>query len=195
MAKATRLSMIVDRFVSYNYERYRNDPIKSLFFIDLKEEELVFEDMVLAAKGVRSSTIRSPTREFVGYNQRWVAAEINNPHAFELTEEEVIESEVIALNKSEPGVYVYMDGNDTKILILVPRDTPVANRDTVATTMFVNALLFDTLPSDIVVRDNQVVITGPCMWGGVKFAPASDPIMQIGTKQYGQLTHPEDLVI
>lgn len=195
MAKATRLSMIVERFITFNLDRYADDAIKLPLFTGLTEEDLVFEDMVLATLGKRVATVRSPTRSFVGYNQRWTAAEINDPHAFQLTEEDPIPSKAIALNKSDPGVYLYEEGDDFKILILIPRNTPEANKNIVAVQMFKDALLFETLSLDVTVSNGAVTINAPCMWGSVSFDLAASPIVQIGAKEYGQLTHPEDLVL
>lgn len=197
MAKITRMGLFVTRFVAFNLDRYDTDPVMKPLFVGLTESELVFEDMVLAVKGARSTTIKSKSRNFVGYNQRWTAAEINDIDAFVMTDYEATENLAEVLTKNVPGIYAYMDadGVTLKIIVLVPRSTVLGDRPTVAKAMLIEALRFDILNKDITAYEDKITFNAPCMWGDVKFDIAADTIVHVTGKEYGQLTYPEDLVI
>lgn len=196
MAKTTRMGLFVDRFVAFNLDRYADNPAMEALFIGLTESELVFEDMVLAAHGARSTTIKSKSRNFVGYNQRWTAAEINDPNAFVMTDYEVGENLVTIMAKNVPGMYAYVDddGVTTKIIILVPRNTAINDRPVVARAMMIEALRFDIMNKDIMTDPTKITVNAPCMWGDLKFDIAADTIVKIKAKEYGQLTYPENLL-
>lgn len=197
MAKTTRMGLFVTRFVAFNLDRYDTDPVMKPLFVGLTESELIFEDMVLAIKGARSTTIKSKSRNFVGYNQRWTAAEINDIDAFVMTDYEVAENLEAVMTKNVPGLYAYTDadGVTLKIIVLVPRATVLGDRPAVAKAMMIEALRFDILNKDITVNESQITVNAPCMWGDIVFDIAADTIVRITGKEYGQLTYPEDLVI
>lgn len=197
MAKTTRMGLFVERFVAYNLDRYADNPTMHALFVGLTEPELAFEDMVLAVNGVRSSTIKCRSRNFVGYNQRWTAAELNDPNAYTMTDYQVADNLAVIQAKSTPGLYAYKeaDGFTVKVIVLVPRNTAVSDRPSVAKAMFIEALRFDIMNKDLSANATKIVVNAPCMYGDIAFDIAADTIVQIVNVDYGQLTHPEDLEV
>lgn len=196
MAKSSRMSLFVTRFVAYNLERYKDDPAKKALFTGLTESELTFETLTMGANGLRSTTIKSASRRFIGLNQSWTAADVNSAKAFEMSDNQLYPDLATLKEQTVPGVYAYQDadGKTTKICILLPYNTAAADQPESAKSAFLTNLKYETVGSDVTVDSDSVNINAPCIVGEVKFELARVAVFNIPDTDYGQLEHKQDAV-
>lgn len=193
MAKSSRMSLFVTRFVAYNLDRYKNDSAKLALFTGLTESELTFESLTMGANGLRSTTVKSASRRFLGLNQSWVAADINAPKAFEMSDNSLYPDYATLKEQTVPGIYAYLDadGKSTKICILLASNTAVADQPAAAKSAFLTAIKYETIGSEVTTDSDSVNINAPCIVGEVKFDLARVAVFDIPATDYGQLTYPE----
>lgn len=195
MAKATRMGLFVDRFVAFNLDRYKDDaPMKALF-TGLTESELTFESLTGSGTGVRSLTVKSSSRNFIGINQTYHAADLHDVNGYDLADPLTQPNLASVLAKSTPGVYAYkdVDGTTDRIMVLLAYGTAVGSQQAAAKAAFTTAVRVVVLGSEIVSDATKLTVDGPCIYGQIPFALGVEPIITIPDTDYGQLTHPEDL--
>jgi len=195
MAKATRMGLFVDRFVAFNLDRYKDDaPMKALF-TGLTESELTFESLTGSGTGVRSLTVKSASRNFIGINQTYHAADLHDVNGYDLVDPLTQPNKAAVLAKSVPGVYCYKDTDSTtdRIMVLLPYGMAVGSQQAAAKTAFTTAVRVVVSGSEIVSDATKLTVDGPCIYGVIPFALASEAIITIPDTDYGQLTYPEDL--
>jgi hypothetical protein len=194
MAKSSRMSLFVTRFVAFNLNRYKDDAEKKALFDGLTEAELSFEDITSGANGLRSATVKSAARRFIGLEQSWTAANPNSARGYDMTDATVYEDFDAVKALVVPGTYAFLDedGTTTKIAILLPHGTAEADRPAAAKAAFATALKYDTLDQEVTADATTVSIDAPCIWGSVVHAVAQAEVFTIPDTDYGQLTFPEE---
>lgn len=193
MAKATRMGLFVDRFISFNLTRYENDaPMKALF-TGLTEGDLTFEALTGTGTGVRSLTVKSTSRNFIGVNQTYLAADLQDVNGYDLTDPVVAADKATVLAKTVPGVYAYkdVDGTTDKIIVLLAHDVAVGDQQATAKTAFTTAVRVDVQGSEITSDATTLTVDGPTIYGVIEFALATEAVINIPDTDYGQLTFPE----
>lgn len=195
MAKTTRMGLFVERFIAFNLTRYANDAAMKALFTGLKESELTFDTLTGSGTALRSLTVRSATRHFVGADQSYRAASIHVPEGYDLIEPDIKPNLADVLAKSKPGVYAYKDADGTtnRIIVLLEHGTSVSTQQAVARAMFTAAFHVVVLANDITTDATKLVVDGPCVYGIIPFAVGEPAIVIIPDTDYGQLTNPEDL--
>ena len=195
MAKTTRMGLFVERFIAFNLTRYANDAAMKALFTGLKESELTFDTLTGSGTAMRSLTVRSATRHFVGEDQTYRAANIHVATGYDLVEPEIQPNLAAVLAKSAPGVYAYKDADGTtdKIIVLLEDGTSPGVQQATARAIFINAFHVVVLANDIVTDASKLTVDSPCVYGIIPFAVGEPAIITIPDTDYGQLTNPQDL--
>lgn len=193
MAKATRMGLFVDRFVAFNLNRYTDDPVMKPLFTGLTEADLTFEALTGTGTAKRSVTVKSTARNFIGVNQTWTAAEVNDDKGFDLAEPGIAADLAAVQAKTVPGVYAYhdTDGTTVKIMVLLAHDVALEDQQTTAKSAFDTAIRVTLLPAEITSDATSVSVDAPTVYGTVLFALATEAVHVIPDTDYGQLTFPE----
>lgn len=193
MAKATRMGLFVDRFIAFNLTRYENDaPMKALF-TGLTEADVTFEALTGTGVGVRSLTVKSISRNFIGVNQTYLAADLHDVNGYDLTDPVVAADKDAVLALTVPGVYAYKDtdGTTDKIMVLLAHDVELADQQTAAKAAFDAAVRVTLQPADMTSSATTITVDGPTVYGVIDFALATEAVINIPDTDYGQLTFPE----
>lgn len=195
MAKTTRMGPFIERFIAFNLTRYANDAPMRALFTDLLESDLTFSALTGRGTGIRSLTVRSTTRHFIGVDQTYRAADIHVPDKYTLADPEIQPNLAAVLAKVTPGLYAYkdIDGVTNRIMVILEYGTAVAVQQATARELFSTAFQVMTTVADITSDSKKLTVDGPCVYGVIPFALGEPPIVMIPDTDYGQLTYPEDL--
>lgn len=193
MAKATRMGLFVDRFVAFNLNRYTDDPVMKPLFTGLTEGDLTFEALTGTGTAVRSVTVKSASRNFIGVNQTWRAAEINDVNGYDLTEPGTLADLAAVEAKTVPGVYAYFDADGTtvKVAVLLAFDVAEEDQPAAAKAAFDSAVRVTLLPEDFTAAAGVITVDAPTVHGEVVYALATEAVHVIPDTDYGQLAFPE----
>lgn len=193
MAKATRMGLFVDRFIAFNLDRYQDNPEMKALFTGLNESELTFEALTGAGTATRSLTVKSTSRNFIGVNQTYLAADLHDVNGYSLTDPVVAPDLATVLAKTVPGVYAYKDADGTtdKIIVLLAHDVALEDQQEAAKLAFDTAVLVTVAGDEITSDANSLTIDGPTVYGVINFALATEAVITIPVTDYGQLAFPE----
>lgn len=190
----SRMNLFFNRFVAFNLDRYQDDAEMLPLFQGLQENELTFEALTGTGADTRSLTVKSVSRNFMGVNQTYHAAELNNVRAYSMVEPGVVAPTLADLDeKTVPGVYAYLDadGVTTKIMILIDDKAEVGTDAAAAIEALTSAFKYDLLPGDITSGADALTIEAPCFYGVLSFKRAAAEVLVIPATDYGQLEFPE----
>lgn len=189
MADKSNIALFVERFVSFNQNRYKDDPAMAPLFNNLTEAELEVTNIVDADGGAkRSATVRSLARNFIGENQTWTpglaATDLN---LYNLTSDDIVESKAALGEITVPGVYAYEDEGEIKVGIVVQFDTEEEGEAAVVEQVLRAGLVYE--PGTITVDSaaNTVEIGGNTYVGILDYVIGTEPVKVIPATDYGVL--------
>lgn len=193
MAKATRMGLFVDRFISFNETRYAGNAEMLALFTGLTEADVTFEALTGTGTGIRSLTVKSISRNFIGVNQTYLAADLHDVNGYDLTDPVVAADKDAVLALTVPGVYAYKDtdGITDKIMVLLAHDVALEDQQTAAKAAFDAAVRVTLQPADMTTTATTITVDGPTVYGVIDFALATEAVINIPDTDYGQLTFPE----
>lgn len=198
MAGTTHKQLVLNQFVPFNTNRYKDDPEMLPLFQGLTLDEVVISDLVVNDTNPERyvSTITSASRGFRGVKQEWERGEFNDPNGFKILNRATPATSLTDITDkyNTPGAYSYTDGGVTKVAVLALKGADDAESIVNAKATFVSSYLFLDTELNVTVAVTLDAITpettNPYMVGTIKLLSV-DAEKIIPPTFYGKLVYPE----
>lgn len=196
MAAKSNIGLFFERFLSFNQDRYADDPKFGPMFADLEESEVVVSEITPTNGGAqRTAKVVSLSRNFSGEGQTWTpglaATDLN---LYILESQNPLESFEELAKQTVNGIYAYL-GEDDDILVGVVANFDVAEEgEAAAVEAVLRAGLVYDLPEDSITVDNAantITIDSDTYGGVLAYAIGTEPVRIIPATDYGVLAGEE----
>ena len=191
MALKTHMALFVERFATYNLDRYANNPIMRPRFIGLRENEITVTEIRHLEDERRTSTVSSFARNFYGIEQDWYPADAaTDLELYRLKNVTPLADWTAVLDQEQPGIYSYLKAGVPTVAVVIPYETPDAGISVTAEAV-VRAYINYDIPT-VYVETNSLVVTcvGETWNGKVAWARGKRSIRIIPPTDYGVLGEP-----
>ena len=167
----SNLQLFLNRFITVNKERYKDDPDIAPIFNTLTLEDIIWDFVTVNQTDVskRISNFHSDTLLFTAKDQQWNCVELTNPALHNLTD--IKDTIDIAKAVNTAGVYLYKENAVNKMLVLVDKDSIANNTAKDQTVVLLKAIMkYDFKDSAVTIKttnsDNLVMsVLAECFYG------------------------------
>ncbi|MNM20166.1 hypothetical protein D3C81_305010 [compost metagenome] len=185
--------LFLNKFVEVNLARYENDAEMLPLFQNLTLSEITISDLVPGVPEQQTATVTSVSRNFRGVTQQWLPAFLNSPNAFVLKNKDTPLANAAALaDQTTPGAYVYTDGADTKVGLVLSASSTSGTQQEDVKAVFQDAYRY-IISSDELTTDTTTITVAMNAYtrGSLVYAIGSEPVKVIPPTDYGRLEYPE----
>lgn len=182
--------LFLDKFIAFNLDRYSDNADVLPLIQGLTLSDVVIGSVadVNGEAGRKIVSLVSSTRRFTANEQKFTRADYHNPIVSTATNAGSALPDAAALAEVEvPGLYLYMDGAETKLAVVVPYGTDPADVNTTAIAALVSGCLYTILPASITVTDEVATIDTDYIFGEVLVAVAVRETFNFPATDYGKL--------
>ena len=99
------LNLFFDKFISYNKERYKDDPVMLAKFEEMTLEDLVFDSIDESDPTIRNAELHSDKYSIHGENQQWNCLPLNSDKVITITSDTVYTSLDDVESTEAEGIY------------------------------------------------------------------------------------------
>ena len=99
------LNLFFDKFISYNKERYKDDPVMLAKFEEMTLEDLVFDSIDQSDPTIRNAELHSDKYSIHGENQQWNCLPLNSDKVISISSDTVYTSLDDVENTEAEGIY------------------------------------------------------------------------------------------
>ena len=99
------LNLFFDKFISYNKERYKDDPVMLAKFEEMTLDDLVFDSIDQSDPTIRNAELHSDKYSIHGENQQWNCLPLNSDKVITITSDTVYTSLDDVENTEAEGIY------------------------------------------------------------------------------------------
>lgn len=188
MAKA-HLELFFERFLEFNLERYKDDPVYLPLFTGLTFADVSITNVIDIMDGERrSSMVVSARRRFRGVNQTWTPAPADTDlELYMLRNSSPLNSLAEAMEQTEEGMYSYIDGDEIKAVVVIDALTGIQSIPAVVERVFRSAINYEIYDVTVPANDSKVVLVGNTYGGILEWVKGKAKILIIPETDYGQL--------
>lgn len=188
MAKA-HLELFFERFLEYNLERYKDDPVWLARFTGLTFADVTISNIIEIVDGARrSSMVVSAKRRFKGFNQIWTPAPAETDlELYQLKNDTPLASLEEAQEQTEVGMYSYIDGEEIKVVVVIGESTAVEDEPAAVEAVFRSAINYNITDVEVPVGGTTVVLAGDTYAGTLQWVKGLAELLVIPDTDYGQL--------
>lgn len=186
--KIPNLQLFLDRFISYNKDRYKNNVRVMALLNRLKLEDITFSNTRTDSSSgevVRTVDMAIP-KVMVAKDQSWIPADYDHPLVSQAASTTVVPEEDLE-HLDIPGLYFYQDGSVTKPVIVYPLGSGDA-LDSIRAVVK-SSCLYDLLDTQISINNDETVVTvdSPTVYHAMKAVlMVKDPVV-IPETDYGDV--------
>lgn len=196
MAAKSNIALFFERFLSFNQDRYKDDPKFGPMFDGLQENEVVVSEITPSNGGAqRTAKVVSLSRNFAGEGQTWTpglaATDLN---LYELVSQDPLDSFAELAKQTTNGIYAYLGENDEILVGLVVNFDTEEEGEADAVEAVLRAGLVYDLPEDAVTVDNAantLTIESDTFGGTLAYAIGTEAVRVIPATDYGTLAGAE----
>lgn len=156
--KIPNLQLFLDRFISYNKERYKDNVRVMALLNRLKLEDITFSNPRTNASGpeiVRTVDMTVP-KVMIAKDQSWIPADFDHPLVTASVSTTVLKEEDLE-HQDVPGLYFYDDNGVTKPVIVYPIGAGSA-LDSVQGVVK-SSCLYELLDSQITLSNDESMVS------------------------------------
>lgn len=156
--KIPNLQLFLDRFISYNKERYKDNVRVMALLNRLKLEDITFSNARSdnsSGEVVRTVDMTVP-KVMIAKDQSWIPADFDHPLVSQSVTTTVVPEDELE-HQQMPGLYFYKDGNVTKPVIVYPLGSGSA-LDSIR-SVIQSSCLYELTDAQITINSDETVAT------------------------------------
>ena len=185
------LQLFLDKFISFNQDRYKDDADILPIFTGLTLDDCDFDAVVKDGAGKNSTSLSSDTKNFTAEDQSWTSAKYSNPVVSTAVNAGTPAENIAALGAIDvPGFYLYLDADGTTVkgALVYSHDTDAVIADDAATYL-IPACNYELTAADLDVDTDvgSVTVNADTIYEVLRVVRAAQAIVEIPATDYGDL--------
>lgn len=189
MADKQHLELFFERFLEFNLERFKNDPVWLPKFQGLTFDMLTISDIQpIMGNTRRNSAVFSAARRFKGLNQSWTPANATTDlKLYKPVSPDPLADVTKLSEQTVAGVYFYVDGVDIKVGVVIAAGIAANDKAAAVEATLRAALVYDIPTVTVSGVGNTCVLVGNTFEGSLIWAEGQEEILVIPDTDYGRL--------
>lgn len=183
MAKPSPLNIFLENFITYNLDRYKDNPAMVTALTGLTLDDCSIRVTAVAGPDLTTSVTHNG-KVFIGFYQRYTSAKLN--HTLSKSKITTIYSQDDILS-AEPLKVLLMSGRDDVAYVGIPKGTPKEDWLGLVRQVFIDACYYELKENEIKQNGTKFrVESNNGIWGDIEAVEVAYDVV-IPPTNYGQL--------